>query len=82
MKQLTRELKSVLTTWYNIGNNEYWINYGYLTYSNDIACKIYDWDNLLVKIKYWDKKDNDNYIRYTDDKNIRKSIKNCRIKYA
>jgi hypothetical protein len=82
MKQLTKEMKSVFTTWYNVENNEYRINYGYLTYSNDIACNIYDWDNLLVKIKYWNKKDPDNYIRYTNDKNIKKSIKNSWIKYA
>lgn len=82
MKQLTKEMKSVFTTWYNVENNEYWINYGYLTNSNDIACNIYDWDNLLVKIKYWNKKDPENYIRYTNDKNIKKSIKNSWIKYA
>lgn len=87
MKQLTKELKSVFTTGYNLDhwNNcdtQYWINYGYLTYSSDTACNIYDGDNLICKIKYGDKKDRDNYIWYTDDKNTRKSIKNARIKYA
>ena len=82
MKQLTRELKSVLTTGYNVENNEYRINYWYLTYSNDIACNVYDWDNLLVKIKYWNKKDVNNYIRYTEDKNIKNLIKRAWIKYA
>lgn len=82
MKQITKEMKSVFNTGYNVENNQYRINYWYLTRSWDIACRIYDWDNLLVMIKYWNKNDPDNYIRYTNDKNTKKSIKNCWIKYA
>lgn len=87
MRQLTKEMKSVLTTGYNISHRkkvdtQYWINYGYLTNSNDIACQIYDGDNLLVKIRYWNKKDKDNYIRYTDDKKLKNLIKRNWIKYA
>lgn len=82
MKQLTKELKSVFTTGYNIEDNEYRINYWYLTYSNDIACQIYDGDNLLCKIKYWNKKDRNNYIRYIDDKNTKNLIKRMWKLYA
>lgn len=87
MKQLTKELKSVLTTWYNIDHRkrcdtQYRINYWYLTNENDIACKIYDGDNLLVKIKYGDLKDNNNFIRYIDDKKTKNLIKRIYRKYA
>lgn len=82
MRQLTKELKSVFTTWYNVENNEYWINYWYLTHSEEIACNIYDWDNLLAKIRYGDKTNKNNYIRYTEDKNIKNLIKRAWQKYA
>lgn len=86
MKQLTKEMKSVLTTGYNIDNNEYWINFGYLTFSSKYVCNIYEWgDYLLCRIKY---KRHDGIeeknIRewYTDDKEIKKTIKNARKRYA
>lgn len=87
MKQLSKELKSVFTTWYNIdhwdgSDTQYWIQYGYSTGSWDDACIIHDGDTLLCRIKYGDKKDRDNYIRYTDDKNIKNLIKKAWIKYA
>ena len=91
MKQLTKEMKSVLTTGYNIDNNEYWINFGNLTYSNKYVCIIYnDYDQLLCKIKYkrhgdwyWNRIEEKNIREwYTDDKEIKKTIKNAWKRYA
>lgn len=85
MKQLTKEMKSTLTTGYNIDDNEYWINFWYLTYSNKYVCVIYDWDKLLCKIKYkkhdWIEEQNI-YERYTDDSNTKNIIKRAWKKYA
>lgn len=86
MKQITKEMKSVFKTGYNLPNNEYWIEYGYPVYirtkSRDYACYIRDGDFLLAKIKYWNKKDPSNYEWFTKDKNTKKTIKNCWVKYA
>lgn len=86
MKQLTKEMRSVLTTGYNIDDNQYRINFGYLTFSSKYVCNIYnDYDQLLCRIKY---KRHDgieeNNIRewYTDDKEIKRTIKNARKRYA
>lgn len=85
MKQLTKELKSVFTTGYNLWPNvktEYRIQYWFLTHSDTYSCIIWDADTLLCKIKYGDKKDRDNYIRYTNDKNTKSTIKRMYKKYA
>lgn len=85
MKQLTKEMKNVLSTWYNIDDNEYWINFWYLTFSNKYVCIIYDWDRLLCKIKYkrhnWIEEQNI-YERYTDDKEIKNTIRRAWKRYA
>lgn len=56
MKQITKEMKSVFKTGYNLPNNEYWIEYGYPVYirtkDRNYACYIRDGDFLLAKIKY------------------------------
>lgn len=90
MKQLTKEMKSVLTTGYNIDDNQYRINFGNLTHSDKYVCIIYnDYDQLLCKIKYkrhWNYGEHveENNIRewYTDDKEIKRTIKNARKRYA
>lgn len=85
MRQLFREMKNVLTTWYNVDDNEYWINFGYLTFSSKYVCNIYDWDNVLCRIKYkrhdWIEEQNI-YERYTKDKNTRATIRRAWKKYA
>ena len=91
MKQLTKEMKSVLTTWYNVDHRkneetQYWIDYGYPTFSSTYVCNIYEWgDILLCKIKYkrHDGIEEDNIREwYTDDKEIKKTIKTAWKRYA
>lgn len=90
MRQLTKELKSVFTTWYNVENNEYWINYWYLTHSDKYVCMIYDdYDNLICKIKYKRHWNYPNIIeeknireRHTQDKKLKNLIKRAWQKYA
>ena len=87
MKQLTKEMKSVLTTGYNIDHRtgektEYWIQYGYLTNSDKYCWIIREGDLLLAKILYWKKEDPNSYTRYTEDKNLKSLIKRNWIKYA
>ena len=86
MKQLTKEMKSVLTTGYNIDNNEYYIQYWFSCHwyskPRTYCWIIRDGDRLLAKIKYWNKNDKDNYEWYTDNKEIRKTIKTAWKRYA
>ena len=90
MKQLTKEMKSVLTTGHNLDNNEYWLQFGNLTRSDKYVCLIYDsYDNLLARIKYKRHWSYPNIIEepnifewITNDKNIIRTIRNSRRKYA
>lgn len=86
MKQLTKELKSVLTTWYNIDDNEFYIQYWFSCHwynkPRTYCWIIRDGDRLLAKIKYGDKNDKNNYERYTDDKNTKNLIKRAWKRYA
>ena len=85
MKQLTKEMKNVLSTGYNIDDNKYWINFWYLTFSSKYVCVIYDWDILLCKIKYkkhdWIE-EQDIYERYTNNKETKNTIKRAWKRYA
>ena len=68
MKQLTRELKSVLTTGYNIPDNMFYIEYWNTTQSNIYVCNIYWITGLICRIKY---KRHWNYPNRIEEKNIR-----------
>lgn len=84
-RQITKELKHVLNTWYNIDDNEYRINYWHLTYSNIYVCEIYHWDIPIVKIKYkkhdWIVEKNI-FERYIKNKNAKNVIRNARKRYS
>lgn len=89
MKQLTRELKSVLTTGYNIPNNMFYIEYGNTTQSSKYVCNIYWITGLICRIKYkrhWNypniiEEDNIREWNITD-KNYKNMIKRAWKKYA
>ena len=68
MKQLTKELKSVLTTWYNIDDNMFYIEYWHPTMSDKYVCNIYCACGLICRIKY---KRHWNYPNIVEEKNIR-----------
>lgn len=91
MKQLTKELKSVLTTGYNLTHRtgeetyfyiQYWFSCHWYDKPRTYCWIIRDGDRLLAKIKYGDKNDKNNYERYTDDKNTKNLIKRAWKRYA
>ena len=89
MKQLTRELKSVLTTGYNIPNNMFYIEYWNTTQSSVYVCNIYSVTWLICRIKYKRHWNYGNIIEEKDirewnttDKNYKNMIKRAWKKYA
>jgi len=84
MKQLTREIKHIMTTWYNSEDNEYYIEYWNTTNSNKYVMNIYNGD-LIARIKYkrHDWIEENNIFEFNNcDKYTQRLIKTAFYRYA